>query len=91
MITDPPPTSSLFLTSESNGSLHQVCTVATRKKRTIELVITDMATLLHPPTTLEPIKQDDNTTGKPSNHNVGIVAPMSDINFQVQRHKKKVH
>ena len=50
-----------------------------------------MATLLHPPTTLDPIKQDDNTTGKPSDHNVVIVAPRSDVNFQVQRHKKRIH
>ena len=36
---------------ESNGALQQVCTVATRKQSTLELVITDMATRLHPPTT----------------------------------------
>ena len=76
---------------ESNGALHQICTVSTQKKTTLELVITDMATLLHPPTTRDPIKQDDNTTGKPSDHNVVTVAPRSGINFKVERHKKKVH
>ena len=50
-----------------------------------------MATLLHPPTTRDPIKQDDNTNGKPSDHNVVTVAPRSGINFKVERHKKKVH
>ena len=76
---------------ESNGALHQISTVSTRKNTTLELVITDMATLLHPPTTLDPIKQDDYTTGKPSDHNVVIVAPRSYINFKVERRKKKVH
>ena len=76
---------------ESNGALHQVCTVATRKSSTLELVITDMATMLHPPTTLDPLKQDPNTGGKPSDHGVVIVAPKSDSNFKVEQHKKKVH
>ena len=32
---------------ESNGALQQVCNVATRNDSTLELFITDMATLLH--------------------------------------------
>jgi hypothetical protein len=59
---------------ESNGALQQVCSVATRNQRTLELVITCMATMLHPPTTLDPLKQDENSTGKPSDHNVVVVA-----------------
>ena len=65
--------------------------MATRKDATLELVITDMATLVHPPTTLEPIKQDDKTPGKPSDHGVIHVAPRSDANFKMERHKKTVH
>ena len=76
---------------ESNGALQQVCTVATRKSSTLELVITDMATMFHPPTTLDPLKQDENTPGKPSDHGVIIVAPKSDVNFRLERHKRKVH
>jgi hypothetical protein len=76
---------------ESNGALHQVCTVATRKSTTLELVITDMATMFHPPTTREPLKQDNNSKGKPSDHGVVIVAPKTDITFKLERHKKKVH
>ena len=76
---------------ESNGALHQICDVATRKDATLELVITDMATLVHSPTTLEPIKQDDKTPGKPSDHGVIIVAPRTDTNFTKERHKKTVH
>ena len=76
---------------ESNGALQQVCNVATRNDSTLELVITDMATLLHPPTTLDPINQDKNTKGKPSDHNVIVVAPRTDVNFRIERHKRKVH
>ena len=43
---------------ESNGSLQQICSVATRNSTTLELVIICMAKLLHPPTTLDPSKQD---------------------------------
>ena len=75
---------------ESNGALHQICNVPTRKDAILEFVITDMTTLFHPPTTLEPIKQDDKT-GKPSDHDVLIVAPRTDVNFKMERHKKTVH
>ena len=74
----------------SNGALNQVCSVPTRNSSTLELVITCMATLFHPPTTCEPIKQDDNSKGKPSDHNVIIVAPRTDLNFKLERHKKKI-
>jgi hypothetical protein len=76
---------------ESNGALQQVCSVATRNQRTLELVITCMATMLHPPTTLDPLNQDENTTGKPSDHNVVVVAPKTDITFKRERHKKTIH
>ena len=76
---------------ESNGALNQVCSVATRQSSTLELVITDMATMFHPPTTLAPLNQDENSKGKPADHNVIIVAPRTDITFNIKRHKKKVH
>ena len=76
---------------ESNGALHQVCHVATRNSSTLELVITDMATMFHPPTVLPPIQQDENTKGKPNDHSVVIVAPRTDVNFKKERHKRKVH
>ena len=76
---------------ESNGALQHVCNVATRNDSTLELVITDMATLLHPPTTLDPINQDKNTKGKPSDHHVIVVAPRTDVNFKIERHKRNVH
>ena len=60
---------------ESNGALHKMCNLATRNESALELVITDMATLFHPPTTLKPLNQDEKTSGKPRDHNVIIVAP----------------
>ena len=74
----------------SNGALNQVCSVPTRKASTLELVITCMATMFHPPTTLDPINQDNNSKGKPSDHNVIIVAPKTDLNFKLKRRKKKI-
>ena len=76
---------------ESNGALQQICEVATRKDATLELVITDMSTLFHPPTTLEPIKQDDKSSGKPSDHGVIVVAPRTDITFKQEDSSCETH
>ena len=76
---------------DSNGTLQQVCSVATRKSSTLELVITDMATMMHHPTTREPLEQDENSKGKPRDHNVIIVAPKTDIKLKLERHKTKIH
>ena len=75
---------------DSNGALHQVCSVQTRNSTTLELVITDMATMFYEPTTLDPIQQDEHTKGKPSDHNVIIVAPRTDINFRMERQKRRI-
>ena len=76
---------------EANGAMHQICSVPTHGKQTLELVLTCMATLFHPPTTLEPFKQDEDTSGKPSDHKVIIVAPKSNTVYNVERHKKLIH
>ena len=76
---------------DSNGVLQQVCSVATRQSTTLELVITDMATMLHLPATREPLEQNQHSKGKPSDHNVIIVAPKTDITFKIERHKTKIH
>jgi hypothetical protein len=68
----------------------QVCSVATRDTAVLENVITNMATLFHPPTTLPPLKQDENKNGKPSDHNVIVMAPKSDQQFQRTRKKRKL-
>ena len=66
---------------ESNGALNQICSVATRNSATLELIITDMAILFHPPTTQELCKEDKSSKGQPSYQNVIIVAPKSDTQF----------
>ena len=75
---------------ETNGSLNQICSVPTRNSTILELIITDMATMFHPPTTLDPLKQDKNSKGKPSDHNVIIAAPKANLGFKIKRHKKKI-
>ena len=57
----------------------------------IELIITYLATLFYPPKTKEPNKQNIGSVGKPSDHNVIIAAPRTDLKFKTERHKKKVH
>ena len=76
---------------ESNGALHQICSVATKNSATLELVITDMTTMFHPPTTQDPLQQDKLTKGKPSDYNVIIVAPKTELQFKIERHKTKIH
>ena len=50
-----------------------------------------MATLFLLPTTLQPLKQDENSKGNSSDHNVVIAAPKTDVNFKLERHKIKLH
>ena len=69
---------------EANGALKPICHVNTRNRA-------DRATLYHPPTIRESLKQDENKEGKPSDHNLVIVSPKSDLNFKLERHKIKIH
>ena len=73
-----------------DGSLMQICSVATQETSTLENVITNMATLFHPPTTRPPLKQDKDKKGKPSDHNIIIMAPKSNIQFKQKRKVRKV-
>ena len=50
----------------------------------------DMATMFYEPTTLDPLNQDDGSEGKPSDHNVIVVAPRTDISFKKETHKRKI-
>ena len=40
----------------ANGALKQVVSVATKKSAVLEVILTDLATLYHPPTTYKPYK-----------------------------------
>ena len=43
---------------DSYGGLRQIITVPTRKSATLEIILSDMPTLFHPPTTLPPLQVD---------------------------------
>ena len=43
---------------ECYGGLHQVISVPTRKNATLSILLTDLHTLYHPPTTLPPLQAD---------------------------------
>ena len=72
------------------GALKQVCTVPTRGKNTLELIITDLHTGYHPPTTMPPLQVDDGKKGKDSDHETVVFAPKTDTNFVVEREKRKI-
>ena len=50
---------------DSYGALKQVISVPTRNTATLEIILTDLHTMFHPPTTLPPIKQNHITEQKP--------------------------
>ena len=59
------------------GTLKQIISIPTRKLATLEILLTDLHTLYHPPTTLPPLQVDSNKKGKDGDHDVGIFAPAS--------------
>ena len=75
---------------DSNGLLKQVCSVPTRKDACLELVITDMHSLYHPPTTFAPLQVDVGKKGKNSDHEIVLFAPKSDLKFKKERTKKTI-
>ena len=75
---------------DSYGALKQCVTVGTRNQATLEIILSDLINLYHPPTVLSPLQVDEGKTGKDSDHNIVIFAPRSDANFRVTRQKKKI-
>ena len=70
------------------GAIKQICSVPTRNSATLEIVLTDLHTLYHPPTTLPPLQVDSDKLGKDSDHDVVLFAPKSDNNYKCERKKK---
>ena len=70
------------------GALKQICSVPTRNTATLEIVLTDLHTLFHPPTTLPPLQADTGKGGKDSDHNVVLLAPKNNKKYKVIRVKK---
>ena len=79
---------------ESYGALQQCVEVGTRQasadNATLDVILSDLHTHYHPPTTKEPLEVDDNKEGENSDHDIVIFAPKSDPNFAVKRKKKVV-
>ena len=75
---------------DSYGALHQVCGVPTRKGASLQLILTDLHTLMHPPTAQLPIQKDEGAKGVDADHQTLILAPKASALFVVKREKKTV-
>ena len=73
---------------ECYGGLRQIISVPTRQSATLEIVLTDLQSMFHPPTTLPPLQVDTDKKGKDSDHNIVLLAPKSSAQFRVERKKK---
>ena len=75
---------------DSYGALKQIVSVKTRKDATLEIILTDLHTLFHPPTTLPPLQVDSDKIGRDSDHDMVVLAPVCNTDYRMQRKKKTV-
>ena len=79
---------------ESYGALHQCVEVGTRQastdNATLTVILSDLHTHYHPPSTEKPLEVDEDKEGENSDHDVVIFAPKSNPNFKVLRKKKVI-
>ena len=75
---------------DSYGALKSILSVPTRKSATLEILLTDLHTMFHPPTTLPPLQVDEDKIGKDSDHNTVVFAPKSNGQYQQIRNKKTI-
>ena len=75
---------------DSYGALKQLISVSTRNSATLEIILSDLHTLFHPPTTLPPLQVDEGKAGKDSDHNVVVFAPKSNPQYHQTQQKKTV-
>ena len=73
-----------------NIGLQQVVSTPTRKSSVLELLLTDLHTLYHPPTILPPLQVDSDKVGKDSDHDVVLFAPLTNQKFTNHRIKKTI-
>ena len=69
---------------------HQAVKVTTRRNpdAILDVIITNLHALFHPPTTLEPLDNDDDNSGKPSDHLPVVMYPLTNQNpVQAKRYK----
>ena len=61
---------------DAYGPLRQVITFPSRKSAILEKLITDLHTMYQPPECLPPLQVDEDKTGKDSDHNIAVLAPI---------------
>ena len=76
---------------DSYGALRSVVSVPTRKSATLEVILTDLHSAYHPPTTLPPLQADEGSQGKDGDHNIVVFAPCSNQQYKVERNKRIIH
>ena len=69
------------------GALKQSVSVPTRKGAILEIVLSDLHTIYHPPTTLAPLQVDADKNGVDSDHNVVVLAPLINAKYCIDRVK----
>ena len=62
--------------------LHQVVQIPTRRNpdAILDQIITNLQMYFHPPSTLEPLDNDEENSGKPSDHLTVVWEPLSNVN-----------
>ena len=75
---------------DSYGALKQVISVPTRNTATLEIILTDLHTMYHPPTTILPLQVDSEKVGKDGDHEIVILAPKSNAQYMIKRQKKAI-
>ena len=67
------------------GGLSQVVSIPNRKSATLQLILTDLHTMYHPPTTLPPPQVHENKKGKDGDHEIMLFAAKTNLQYKVER------
>ena len=65
--------------------MKQVISVPTRKSAVLEVILTDLAILYHPPSSLLPLEVDPGKKGSNSDHNIVVFPPRTNVQFKRDR------
>ena len=66
---------------DAYGALNQLVSVPTRQGATLEIVLSDLHSLYHPP-----LEVDQNKNGANSDHNILVIAPLSNQKFVIRNY-----
>ena len=72
----------------SYGALKQFVSTPTRKNALLEILLTDLHPVFHPPTTIAPLQVDADKVGSDSDHNVVVMAPRTNSQYKAERVRK---